>query len=261
MNARFEQLNKHIAPLREQIIHHAIYQEITTLADLQIFMKYHVFAVWDFMSLLKSLQMNLTCVETPWLPVGDANTRYLINEIVVGEESDIDHLGNRISHFELYLNAMKQAGADANQINRFIENLKIYKSLTIAFEHANVPDAVREFVEQTFFVVNSNKAFLQAAVFTFGREDLIPDMFLSIVNQFSVEESAKASIFKYYLERHIEIDRDHHSHLAIEMTQNLCGDDIDKWEELTKTVAESLQMRIKLWDAAYQEICTAKKIA
>ncbi len=261
MNTNFEKLNQHIEPLREQIIHHAIYQEITTLADLQIFMKYHVFAVWDFMSLLKSLQINLTCVETPWLPVGDANTRYLINEIVVGEESDVDHLGNRISHFELYLNAMKQAGADANQINRFIDNLKVYKSLTLAFEHANAPDAVREFVEQTFSVINSNKSFLQAAVFTFGREDLIPDMFLSIVNQFSVEEATKASIFKYYLERHIEIDGDHHSHLAMEMTALLCGDDSAKWTELTKTVSDSLQMRINLWDAAYQEICNAKKIA
>jgi hypothetical protein len=117
MNAHFDTLNQKIEPLREQIIQHALYQEINNLSDLKIFMKYHVFAVWDFMSLLKSLQINLTCVETPWLPVGNADTRFLINEIVVGEESDVDQNGKRTSHFELYLTAMKQAGANTQQIN------------------------------------------------------------------------------------------------------------------------------------------------
>ena len=261
MNANFDTLNQKIEPLREQIIQHALYQEINNLSDLKIFMKYHVFAVWDFMSLLKSLQINLTCVETPWLPFGNADTRFLINEIVVGEESDVDQNGNRTSHFELYLSAMKQAGANTQQINDFIDNLKIYKSLTLAFEHANVPDAIRSFVEHTFSIVNSNESYLQAAVFTFGREDLIPAMFLSMVNNFSVEESQKAEIFKYYLERHIEIDGDHHSHLAIAMTDQLCGDDQSKWTALTKAVIDSLEMRIQLWDAAYQEIVVSKQNA
>jgi hypothetical protein len=259
MNAHFDTLNQKIEPLREQIIQHALYQEINNLSDLQIFMKYHVFAVWDFMSLLKSLQINLTCVETPWLPVGNADTRFLINEIVVGEESDVDQNGIRTSHFELYLSAMKQAGANTQQINDFIDNLKIYKSLTLAFEHANVPDAIRSFVEHTFSIVNSNESYLQAAVFTFGREDLIPAMFLSMVNNFSVEESQKAEIFKYYLERHIEVDGDHHSHLALQMTSNLCGTDEQIWKEAEQATIEALQKRIDLWDAVYEQIMKNKK--
>jgi hypothetical protein len=35
--------------------------------------------------------------------MGNANTRYLINEIVTGEESDLDERGKRASYFELYL--------------------------------------------------------------------------------------------------------------------------------------------------------------
>ena len=111
-NVRIAQLNKEIAPLRQQLLTHSLYQNISSVADLQVFMEHHVFAVWDFMSLLKSLQQKLTCVTTPWMPVGSANTRYLINEIVAGEESDVDEHGDRTSHFELYLAAMRQAAHD-----------------------------------------------------------------------------------------------------------------------------------------------------
>ena len=100
-------LQERISSVRQDIIQHPLYPQLKELKDLQQFTQYHVFAVWDFMSLLKSLQRQLTCVTTPWVPVGAANTRYLINEIVTGEESDVDADGNRISHFELYLQAMQ----------------------------------------------------------------------------------------------------------------------------------------------------------
>src|SRR3989338_5090295 len=101
MKERLEKIGKAITPLRQQIVGHDAYSAIRRLDDLKIFMQYHVYAVWDFMSLLKTLQRGLTCVEVPWFPTGSADTRYLINEIVVGEESDVDSFGNRKSHFEL----------------------------------------------------------------------------------------------------------------------------------------------------------------
>src|ERR1700761_1172259 len=114
---RIIQLKAEIEPLRQQLIQHELYRNIRTIDDLNIFMEHHIFAVWDFMSLLKSLQQTLTSTNLPWMPVGDANTRYLINEIVLGEESDVDAEGNRMSHFELYLDAMQQAGSSATGIN------------------------------------------------------------------------------------------------------------------------------------------------
>jgi hypothetical protein len=123
MNNHIEKLQQQIEPLRQQIINHKVYSVINDIEDLRVFMQYHVYAVWDFMSLLKSLQNNLTCTSTPWFPKGSAETRYLINEIVLGEESDVDMDGVRTSHFELYIQAMEQCGADVSEIEQFISVL------------------------------------------------------------------------------------------------------------------------------------------
>src|SRR5579862_8735165 len=124
------------AATREKLIVHPLYQTLNQLENLQAFMEIHCFAVWDFMSLLKALQRTLTCTTLPWLPVGNANTRYLINEIVTGEESDLDESGNRASHFELYLRAMQQAGADLTPILRFIRLLQEGKTVDEALDMA-----------------------------------------------------------------------------------------------------------------------------
>src|SRR5688500_11829386 len=115
-----ERLKTEIEPLKQQLINHKVYGEIQSLEHLHIFMQHHIFAVWDFMSLLKVLQRNLTCVDIPWMPKGNPDTRYLINEIVTGEESDVDEQGNMHSHFELYLQAMQQAGCSTVQIEKML---------------------------------------------------------------------------------------------------------------------------------------------
>lgn len=254
MNNHIEKIQKAIEPLRQQIINHKVYSAINDIEDLKVFMQYHVFAVWDFMSLLKSLQNNLTCTTVPWFPVGSAETRHLINEIVVGEEADVDLEGIRKSHFELYLDAMNQCGATTFQIDTFIKELKNSGDFNVAYSSADVPSEVREFVNFTFEIIGSNKDYLQAAIFTFGREDLIPGMFVSIVNDIHEKFPESISIFNYYLERHIEIDGDHHSHLALQMTANLCGDNEQFWKEVELATIQSLQMRITLWDGVYRQL-------
>ena len=79
-----------------------------TVGSLRLFMRDHVFAVWDFMSLLKRLQQIVTCIEVPWLPPGDPTTCRFINEIVLGEECDDDGQGGYASHFELYRPSVSQ---------------------------------------------------------------------------------------------------------------------------------------------------------
>ncbi|MFA7273915.1 MAG: DUF3050 domain-containing protein [Crocinitomicaceae bacterium] len=258
MNEHIEKIQKSIEPLRQEIIHHKVYGAIQDLDDLKIFMQYHIYAVWDFMSLLKSLQNNLTCTSVPWFPVGSADTRHLINEIVVGEESDVDSFGIRKSHFELYLDAMQQCEADTRPIETFIETLQKNNDFALAFQASETGTEAREFVEYTFEIIHSNKAYLQAAIFTFGREDLIPGMFVSLVNDIHKNFPDSISTFKYYLERHIEVDGDHHSHLALQMTANLCGNDENLWKEAEQATLLSLQKRIGLWDGAYNQIVESK---
>lgn len=259
MNEHIERIKKTIEPLRQQIINHKVYSVINNIEDLKVFMQYHVFAVWDFMSLLKALQNNLTCTSVPWFPKGSADTRHLINEIVVGEESDVDSSGNRKSHFELYLDAMHQCGADVSKIEKFIEVLRKTGDFSLAFTTCEAPEEARSFVDFTFKIIETNKDYLQAAIFTFGREDLIPGMFISIINDIHKNFPDNISIFKYYLERHIEVDGDHHSHLALQMTSNLCGTNEQFWKEAEQATIESLQKRINLWDGVYKQITTNKK--
>lgn len=252
------QIKETIAPVRDNIVQHPLYAHMQRMEDIRVFMQYHVFAVWDFMSLLKSLQLNLTCTSIPWVPVGSAATRFLINEIVTGEESDVDPNGNRVSHFELYLQAMEQAGADTQGILHCINQIKQGQPLTTVI--SALPPAAASFVQYTFDLVANAPVHVQAAVFTFGREDLIPDMFLALVNDLDKQFPGQISLFKYYLERHIEVDGDHHSHLGMQMVQELCGDDKDKWAEAAQASKIALEKRQALWNGILEEISAVEII-
>jgi pyrroloquinoline quinone (PQQ) biosynthesis protein C len=177
---------------------------------------------------------------------------------VAGEESDVDPNGTRISHFELYLSAMQQSAASTQEIETFIAQLQQGKAFAEAYAAAQTPSAAQEFVDFTFSTIHSNKAHVQAAIFTFGREDLIPGMFISLVQDIHKAFPDQVSLFKYYLDRHIEIDGDHHSHLALRMTESLCGTEAQHWQEAEEATIQSLNKRIALWNGALQEIVASK---
>lgn len=247
--SRIQTLIEAVEPYKQKLVDHSVYGSVKSVDDLTVFMQSHIYAVWDFMSLLKYLQIQLTCVSIPWIPVGNPHTRYLINEIVTDEESDIDEHGVRMSHFELYHKGMENAGSDVTQVDKFIQLIKEGNIDPLeALAQVGAPEHVQKFVSSTFSVIKQQKPHVAAAVFTFGREDLIPGMFISFVRQLHKDDPERFAIFKYYLERHIEVDGDHHAHLAHEMTNALCGDDEEKWAEATAACKLALQARIDLWD-------------
>lgn len=149
---------------------------------------------------------------------------------------------------------MQQVGADTKPIHTFITALKNGASFKDAYIEAKVPMAAQHFMDSTFVIINTNKNHATAAAFTFGREDLIPNMFHAMVNDLNSKHPDQVTIFKYYLDRHIEVDGDHHSHLALAMTNELCNNNDVAWLEASETVKEALQQRINLWDAALAEI-------
>ena len=241
-------LEKNLSKTRKSLINHNLYSKLNSKQKLIDFMENHVFAVWDFMSLIKALQKNLTCTDIPWTPNENRLAGRLINEIVLAEESDVDLNGNPKSHFELYLESMIQIGANTKKIEDFISKIKTLKSYNKSVESINISPVVKQFMDFTFNIINTNKNHVIASVFTFGREDLIPDMFIKIVKKLSVNDEIKADNLIYYLERHIEVDSDEHGPMALKMIEELCGKDEKKWKEAEIASKKALEMRIKLWD-------------
>ena len=239
MNPRIEIINKNLTPYRNEITNHALYKRLNSVSDIAVLMEHHAYAVWDFMSLLKALQTLLTCTSSPWKPVGDSKIRRLINSIVLEEESDVDADDNPSSHYEMYLDAMKQCGANTEPIEKFVSHVS-------ASHIPSVNSGIDSFLNTTFNVIDSKEPHKIASAFTFGREDLIPDMFTAIVNEYNTENNLDK--FVYYLERHIELDGGDHGPLALELICSLCGDDEKKWNEVEETAVSCLQARKKLWD-------------
>ena len=243
-----------VAPYKDAVERHPLYAQLTSLERIQVFMEHHVFAVWDFMCLLKALQRRLTSPAVPWLPVGDPQTRRFINEIVLGEESDELPDGRVLSHFELYLEAMTESRADFSAVAAFEHGLRQGRPVREALGEVAGPAAAREFVVQTLDIVEQDRPHVIAAAFAVGREQMIPEMFVRIVRALAGSHPGELETFKLYLERHIELDRSEHGPLAARMLRTLCGRHRLRWEEATSAAISALEGRGRLWDAVLQKV-------
>ena len=274
-----------LADCRERLVRHRIYGLVNSAARLRRFMESHVFAVWDFQSLLKAMQQRLTCTSIPWVPTPDAEARRLVNEIVLDEESDALPEGGSASHFELYLHGMRNAGADTGPIDRMIETLRagvsqvgkpaatgkqetaermgqdggpqVGKSVATvvgdAMREAGAPEAAQAFVRHSFAVIESGSTHGIVAAFTYGREDVIPDMFRGLVSSLASRDPAWER-FHWYLDRHIEADDEKHAPVCRRIMARLCGDDPAKWAEASQVARACVEARIALWDAIAAEL-------
>jgi hypothetical protein len=249
LTQEFDALRKDMDRLKD----HQVFRLVRDMEDLRTFMRWHVFAVWDFMSLVKRLQQDLTCVAVPWMPPANAKAARLINDIVLGEESDEAMDGAHASHFELYLTAMQEVGAPTREIMNFLRHMCSGVSAPDALTRAGAHPAVAEFVCATLETACNGKTHEVLGSFFFGRENVIPRMFSSLLDSWTVDANA-APTFVYYLKRHIELDGDSHGPAAETLIEELLKDDTRKRSSLLKAARQAVRQRIKLWDALAAEL-------
>ena len=238
-----------VQPLREKLLDHEVYRLLATRRAVQVFMEHHCYAVMDFMALLKSLQQRLTVMAVPWFPPANADAARFINEIVLGEESDVAPGGGYTSHYQLYLAAMRQAGASTEKIETLVELGRNHHHYRRALVRAGVPLAAQHFVIDSIGLCLTGKNHEVASYFLFGRENLIPGMFRVIVEGLRASGESGLEGLIYYLDRHIEIDGGEHGPAAEKMLNYLVDGQPRRWSEAHRAALRALESRLKLWDA------------
>jgi len=241
-----------LATLRTQLLDHPVYAEVASIEDLRRFMEDHVFAVWDFMSLLKRLQQDLTCTKVPWFPADNARAARLINDIVIGEETDVDPDGSYVSHLDLYLRAMVDVGASTRQFDKFRSMAQVGVSVEKAMVRAGVSSHVQDFVAHTMTLARSGSTEEVLAAFFYGREDIIPEMFSRLQKTLPGSrhdnDNDPLRHFAYYIDRHIELDGDSHGPMGRELLEGLVADSPQRDERALRAACNSIKARIELWN-------------
>ena len=241
----------YINPLQLALRNHQVYHALTSQQRISHFMSYHVYCVWDFMNLLKTLQASLTCTTVPWVPPSNPKTARLINDIVLEEESDIidEH---ETSHFAYYVKAFQTFQPNNSTLTRFLADLHNQLDYKTLITQPYIPKDVQQFLNFSYTSIQTSLLHT-AAAFTFGREALVPDLFEPIINQPNIKSNTTLMAFRAYLQRHIELDGEHHSQLAYNMVSELCITE-DDWAIVKNHAYATLKARLALWDAIEQSI-------
>lgn len=244
-----------IQTLQKKLDQHPIYAALQTLDDLRVFMAHHVYSVWDFMSLIKYLQHEVAPARWPWVPGRDASVQRFINELVLEEESDVTapgQEGEHTSHFMLYINAMREIGADTQTPLNFVRKLE-ESGLEAALCSGLLPDPSRVFTRTTFEFLKNGRPHAVAAALALGREHVIPSMFRAFLARMQISEQ-QAPSFHYYLKRHIHLDEDFHAPLSLRLLHSLCGNDPAKCDEAEEAAVVAVEARLTFWDGVMQAL-------
>ncbi|MBF0171483.1 MAG: DUF3050 domain-containing protein, partial [Nitrospinae bacterium] len=256
-NPHLDRLGEGLRPLRARMTRHPLFDAVGDMKSLRLFMERHVFAVYDFMSLLTALQQRLTCVTPPWRPVSEKLIRRFVNHMVLEEETDEDMGGGYASHLEMYLAAMEEVGADTDPMNRLLYALERGSDFHTALASCGAPAEAAAFNKATFSFIETGDVHRIAAAFTFGREDPIPDMFRAIIATLAKEEAPHPKRLQYYLDRHVHLDEDFHNPMARLLVARLCVENPKLWAEAEESAKKAVEARIALWDGTLKTIQSA----
>jgi len=248
-----------IDTLKSQLNEHPVYKAVETIDDLRCFMEHHAFSVWDFMSLVKFLQAVIAPSRSPWVPPSEPDLCRFINELVLEEEADEMPDGKSfLSHYEIYLLAMEEIGADTSKIRTFVDTVR-NKGIEEALRLPDIPEASRAFTTTTFSFIDEKEPQKAAAALALGREHIIPVMFKGILKNMRINKK-QAPMFHYYLERHIHLDEGFHGPLSLRLLNKLCEEDTQRVEEAADAAKLAVTARIAFWDGVLKEIEQLKSV-
>ncbi len=250
-----------VTPKREELLVHPMYYAIHSLEQVRTFMEFHVFAVCDFMWLLKSLQKELTCCDVPWRPSQNWLSCRIINEIVLEEESDEGPEGTYWSHYEMYRAAMAKAGADTTTVDKFFDMLEKGYSVEGALYKLPIAKTTKSFVLSTWNTIQSGSLPAIAASFAVARENVIPDMFTQLIGKIHSSHPQELDLYLEYLNRHIELDGEEHGTATLHVLNEVCHNSPQAWREAKESAERALEARIKLWDGAFEAITDSPLVA
>jgi hypothetical protein len=254
--AMLTRLLSEVEPCQQAVLAHPVHGQLGTVAALRMFMQSHVFAVWDNMLLLKTLQQRLTCVTTPWLPVEDAIAARLINEMILDEETEELRPGEYMSHAEFYILAMAELGAETQPIEQLMDGLRGGQGLEAALGPLAIPQQAKAFVLNTWEICQGPTPGIVAA-FLLGREEIATPLFANILGQLDGMELGgvvSGDRLRAYCQRHVSVDEERHIPMAKALLMRICGDSTWAWQSAEAAAISTLMARQRLWDGVVAEI-------
>jgi hypothetical protein len=249
--------------LKTQINQHSLYSSINSIDTLRLFMEQHVFAVWDFMCLLKELHRHIVSVSAPWFPPRDALTAQLISSILVEEEGDLAEDGKTYQcHYDIYLDAMRKIGASTTNIDNLLLKLRNHTNIVDAINSLPILPETKEFVLTTFSFFSMHDHQI-AAAFVYGREVITPIMFEPLLEflecGYYENNNKEFGTLIFYLKRHIQLDSEEHFPKAMKMLENLTEGDERKLAQVEEVALIAMKARLNLLNGIYNQILNARK--
>ncbi len=258
-------IHEKVKYLIKKIDSHSLFSSINTFEKMQTFMKYDVFTCWDCMCIIKVLYGKIVSVEAPWFPPKDAFSASLLCHIIGEEESDLAFDGKTyLSHFDIYIAAMRRAHANTGPIVNFMNRLYAQEPVQTALAQCGIEPFVQRYVNTTFsfFGLEVHQV---AAAFCFGREALAPNLFSSLLSHLKQQqyfgEEEKLCELLYFCNRHIELDGSSHFPKMLTMLDTLCGQDERKWEEVLNVAITAIQAKIDFYSDMLQEISNKQPLS
>lgn len=226
------------------LANHKLYERVNDELSLRLFMEHHVICVWSYNFLLREIHQELVGLIHPLNSQSQKEAIRLVSEMILEEELEEQQDGSLLSHFEIYLEAMQDLGANISPIVSFFDLQDSGQNWQTALKHARFPTAVSRYARKMNRFAQAPLHEKAAALFYEG-EPFIPDTFLLRIGQLG--NTVKIGRLLDYFERHIEGLRSPGFSASGRLVEILCNNDEKMSLEAEQSAEEAMKNRVELW--------------